>query len=169
MIHIQEPKYPWKGFHMDWISALPPSGDKGYNSFLVIVGRYSKNPIFLPCHKDDTAINTSPLLCTYHPQPDGLAEIMIQTLEDKIRRFCDYGLKFKDPDGFAHDWCTLIPSLELAYKTSVHYSIGQTAAMLEKGWNPRLPADTLRKYLIDIHPTACSFKIMLDKVKHHAK
>ncbi|MBW0588290.1 hypothetical protein O181_128005 [Austropuccinia psidii MF-1] len=41
--------------------------------------------------------------------------------------------------------------------------------MLEKGWNPRLPADTQRKDLIDIHPTACSFKIMLDKVKHHAK
>ncbi|MBW0498521.1 hypothetical protein O181_038236 [Austropuccinia psidii MF-1] len=41
--------------------------------------------------------------------------------------------------------------------------------MLEKGWNPRLPADTLRKDLIEIHPTASSFKIMLDKVKHHAR
>ncbi|MBW0547984.1 hypothetical protein O181_087699 [Austropuccinia psidii MF-1] len=41
--------------------------------------------------------------------------------------------------------------------------------MLEKGWNPRLPTDTLRKDWIDIHPTAFSFKIMLDKVKHHAK
>ncbi|MBW0541358.1 hypothetical protein O181_081073 [Austropuccinia psidii MF-1] len=41
--------------------------------------------------------------------------------------------------------------------------------MLEKGWNPGLPADTLRKYLIDIHLTASSFKIMLDKVKHYAK
>ncbi|MBW0504167.1 hypothetical protein O181_043882 [Austropuccinia psidii MF-1] len=41
--------------------------------------------------------------------------------------------------------------------------------MLEKGWNPRLPADTLRKDLIEIHPTASSFKIMLDKVKNHAK
>ncbi|MBW0546772.1 hypothetical protein O181_086487 [Austropuccinia psidii MF-1] len=41
--------------------------------------------------------------------------------------------------------------------------------MLEKEWNPRLPADTLRKDLFDIHPTASSFKIMLDKVKHHAK
>ncbi|MBW0551291.1 hypothetical protein O181_091006 [Austropuccinia psidii MF-1] len=41
--------------------------------------------------------------------------------------------------------------------------------MLEKGWNPRLPTDTLRKYLIEIHPTASNFNIMLDKVKHHAK
>ncbi|MBW0549208.1 hypothetical protein O181_088923 [Austropuccinia psidii MF-1] len=41
--------------------------------------------------------------------------------------------------------------------------------MLEKGWNPRLPADTLRKDLIDIHPKASSFKIILDKVKQYAK
>ncbi|MBW0583874.1 hypothetical protein O181_123589 [Austropuccinia psidii MF-1] len=41
--------------------------------------------------------------------------------------------------------------------------------MLEKGWNPRLPADTLRKDLIDIHPTASKFKMILDKVKNHAK
>ncbi|MBW0587246.1 hypothetical protein O181_126961 [Austropuccinia psidii MF-1] len=41
--------------------------------------------------------------------------------------------------------------------------------MLEKGWNPRLPANKLRKDLIEIHPTASSLKIMLDKVKYHAK
>ncbi|MBW0538954.1 hypothetical protein O181_078669 [Austropuccinia psidii MF-1] len=35
--------------------------------------------------------------------------------------------------------------------------------MLEKGWNSRLPADTLRKDLIEIHPAASSFKLMLDK------
>ncbi|MBW0556051.1 hypothetical protein O181_095766 [Austropuccinia psidii MF-1] len=106
---------------------------------------------------------------TYHPQTDGLAEIMIQTLEDMIRRVRAYGLEFKDSDGFTHDWCTLIPALELEYKTSVNLSTGQTPAMLEKGWNPRLSADTLRKDLIDIHPTASSFKIILHKVKHHAK
>ncbi|MBW0517565.1 hypothetical protein O181_057280 [Austropuccinia psidii MF-1] len=41
--------------------------------------------------------------------------------------------------------------------------------MLEKGWNPILPEDTLRKDLIEVHPKASSFKIMLGKVKHHAK
>ncbi|MBW0539762.1 hypothetical protein O181_079477 [Austropuccinia psidii MF-1] len=86
-----------------------------------------------------------------------------------IRRFYAYGLEFKDSDGFTHDWCTLIPELELAYKTSVHSSTGQTPAMLEKGWNPRLPEDTLRKGLIDIHPTASIFKINLYKVKHNGK
>ncbi|MBW0488855.1 hypothetical protein O181_028570 [Austropuccinia psidii MF-1] len=41
--------------------------------------------------------------------------------------------------------------------------------MLEKGWIPRLPAHTLRRDFLHIHPTASRFKIMLDKVKHHAK
>ncbi|MBW0552731.1 hypothetical protein O181_092446 [Austropuccinia psidii MF-1] len=40
--------------------------------------------------------------------------------------------------------------------------------MLEKGWNLRLPYDTLKKDLVDIHPTARSFEIMLDKARHHA-
>ncbi|MBW0552634.1 hypothetical protein O181_092349 [Austropuccinia psidii MF-1] len=41
--------------------------------------------------------------------------------------------------------------------------------MFEKGWNPRLPADTLRKDLIEVYPKASRFKTILDKVKHHAK
>ncbi|MBW0507235.1 hypothetical protein O181_046950 [Austropuccinia psidii MF-1] len=94
---------------------------------------------------------------------------MIQNLEDMIRRLCAYGLEFKESDGFTHHWCTLIPSLELAYKTSVHSSTGQTPAMLEKGWNPRLQANTLRKDLIGINPRSFKFKFMFDKVKHHAK
>ncbi|MBW0575275.1 hypothetical protein O181_114990 [Austropuccinia psidii MF-1] len=106
---------------------------------------------------------------TYHPQTDGLVERMIETLEDIIRLFWAYGLEFKGSDGFTHEWCTLIPELELEYKKSVHSSTGQTPAMLEKEWNPRLSADSLRKDLIYIHHTASSFKIMLDKVKHHAK
>ncbi|MBW0539259.1 hypothetical protein O181_078974 [Austropuccinia psidii MF-1] len=89
--------------------------------------------MFLPCHKDDTAMDTAIMIwnniishtgifqniisdrdpnftselwknlhnlfgtklsfsTAYHPQTDGLAERMIQTLEDMIRRFCAYGL-----------------------------------------------------------------------------
>ncbi|MBW0518895.1 hypothetical protein O181_058610 [Austropuccinia psidii MF-1] len=39
--------------------------------------------------------------------------------------------------------------------------------MLEKGWNTRLPYDTLKKDFVDIHPTSSSFKLMLDKARHH--
>ncbi|MBW0564908.1 hypothetical protein O181_104623 [Austropuccinia psidii MF-1] len=92
---------------------------------------------------------------------------MIQTLEDMVRRFCAYGLEFKDCYGFTHDWCTLLPTLELAYKTSIHSSTNQTPAILEKGWNPKSPQDSLRKGLVEIHPTTSSFKGMLQKSRKH--
>ncbi|MBW0510881.1 hypothetical protein O181_050596 [Austropuccinia psidii MF-1] len=130
---------------MDWVTALPPGGDRSYNACLVLVDKDSKTPMLLPCHKDDTAMETAIMiwnkvishtglfqniisegdpkftseLCTnlhnlfgtelsfstaYHPQTDGLAERIIQNFEDMIRRFCAYGMKFKDSDGFTHDW-----------------------------------------------------------------
>ncbi|MBW0533060.1 hypothetical protein O181_072775 [Austropuccinia psidii MF-1] len=183
MIKIQEPRRPWEIVNMDWVTGLPPGGDRSYYAFLVIVDRFSKTPIFLPCHKDDTAMDTDLLiwnrvvswtgiftniisdrdpkltsalwtnlhqlfgtkLCfstAYHPHPDGLAERIIQTLEKMVRRICAYGLKFKDCYVFTHYWCTLLPALELAYKTSIHDSTNQTPAILEKGWNPKLPQDS---------------------------
>ncbi|MBW0579010.1 hypothetical protein O181_118725 [Austropuccinia psidii MF-1] len=142
---------------MDWVTALPPGGDRSYNACLVLVDRYSKTPIFLPFHKYDTAMDTAIMIwnkvishtglfqniisdrdpkltsalwknlhnlfgtklsfsTAYHPQTDGLAKRMIQTLEDMIRRFCAYGLELKDSDGFTHECCTLIPAMKLALK-----------------------------------------------------
>ncbi|MBW0560828.1 hypothetical protein O181_100543 [Austropuccinia psidii MF-1] len=49
MIKIQEPKSPWEIFPMDWVAALPPEGDRSYNASQVLVDRYSKTPMFLPC------------------------------------------------------------------------------------------------------------------------
>ncbi|MBW0521397.1 hypothetical protein O181_061112 [Austropuccinia psidii MF-1] len=118
---------------MYWVTEFSPSGYRSYNACLVIVERYSKTPIILPCHKDDTAMDTAFLLwnrviynavlfkniiserdpkfisevltnlhrffgtnlsfsTAYHPQTDGLAERMIQNLEEMIGRFCYYGL-----------------------------------------------------------------------------
>ncbi|MBW0527447.1 hypothetical protein O181_067162 [Austropuccinia psidii MF-1] len=66
----------------------------------------------------------------YHPQSDGLAERMIQTLEKIVRGFHEYGLELKHYDGLTHDWFTLLPALELAYQTSIHASTNQTPAIL---------------------------------------
>ncbi|MBW0591304.1 hypothetical protein O181_131019 [Austropuccinia psidii MF-1] len=79
---------------------------------------------------------------------------MIQTLEDMVKRFCAYGFEFEDCDGFNHDWCNILPAMELEYKTTIHASTYQTPAILEKRWNPKLPQDSLRKDLVEIHPTS---------------
>ncbi|MBW0500839.1 hypothetical protein O181_040554 [Austropuccinia psidii MF-1] len=171
---------------MDWVTGLPPGGDRSYNACLVIVDRFSKNLIFLPFHKDDKAMVTAlpiwniivswtgiftniisdrdlkltselwtnlhqffgtklSFSTAYHPQTDGLSERMIQTSKDMVGGF----------------------SLELAYKTSIHTSTNKTPAILEKGWNPKLPHDSLRNYFLGIHPTASSFKGILDKPRKH--
>ncbi|MBW0557855.1 hypothetical protein O181_097570 [Austropuccinia psidii MF-1] len=114
MIKIQEHRRPWEIFHMDWVTGLPPGGDRSYDACLVIVYRFSKTKIIFQCHKYDTALYTSLLIwnrvvswtgiliniisdkdpeftsaswrnlhpkltfsTAYHPQSDGLAEIMI--------------------------------------------------------------------------------------------
>ncbi|MBW0528795.1 hypothetical protein O181_068510 [Austropuccinia psidii MF-1] len=178
IIKIQEPSKPWEIVNMYWVTCLPPGGDRSDNAFLVIVDRFGKTQIFLPCHKNDTAISmdtSSPTVwdkisfsTAYHPQTDGLAERMIQTLKDMVRRIWAYGLQFKDSDGLNYDWCTFFPELDLEYKTSIHTSTKQTPAILEKGWNPILLQDSLRKDLVEMHPTAASFKGMPDKARSHA-
>ncbi|MBW0527081.1 hypothetical protein O181_066796 [Austropuccinia psidii MF-1] len=60
-------------------------------------------------------------------------------------------------------------ALELAYKNSIHASTDETPAMLEKGWNPKLPVDTLKKDFVDIHPIASIFKLLIDKLRHNEK
>ncbi|MBW0581093.1 hypothetical protein O181_120808 [Austropuccinia psidii MF-1] len=54
----------------------------------------------------------------YHPQTDGLAERMIQTMEVILRSFCAYGMEYKEHEGYTHDWVTLLPAIQLAYNTS---------------------------------------------------
>ncbi|MBW0494011.1 hypothetical protein O181_033726 [Austropuccinia psidii MF-1] len=133
--------------------------------------------MFFPCHKDDTDMDVALLLLNrvvsligiftniisdrdtkstsalwkylhqlfgaklsfstaYHPQVDGLAQRMIQALEEM--------------------------------KTSIHSSNNQVPAILEKGFNTKLPQDCLRKEFVEIHPTVSSFKGMLDKSRKNA-
>ncbi|MBW0533090.1 hypothetical protein O181_072805 [Austropuccinia psidii MF-1] len=84
MIHIQEPSTPWEVVHMDWVTALPPGGDKSYNACRVIVDRYSKNPIFLPCHKDDTAMDTAILIWNRVISHTGLFKNIISDRDPKF-------------------------------------------------------------------------------------
>ncbi|MBW0556943.1 hypothetical protein O181_096658 [Austropuccinia psidii MF-1] len=92
---------------------------------------------------------------------------MIQTLEDMVRGNCAYGVETQDCDVFTHDEYTLLPALELPYKAFNHGSTNCTPAILEKGWNPRLPQDSLRKNSAEISPTAASFKVILENSRSH--
>ncbi|MBW0510048.1 hypothetical protein O181_049763 [Austropuccinia psidii MF-1] len=96
----------------------------------------------------------------YHPQIDGLAERMIQTMEDIRRRFCAYGMEYKDHERYTHEWVTLLPEFQLVYNTSQHSTTGKSPSLVEKGWNPLLPMNHLKKNLLTINPTAKDFHDM---------
>ncbi|MBW0508066.1 hypothetical protein O181_047781 [Austropuccinia psidii MF-1] len=59
MIHMQEPSTQWEVVHMDYVTGSPPCGGKCYNEFLLTVDRYSKTPILLTCHNNDTSMDTA--------------------------------------------------------------------------------------------------------------
>ncbi|MBW0534781.1 hypothetical protein O181_074496 [Austropuccinia psidii MF-1] len=96
----------------------------------------------------------------YHPQTDGLAERMIQTMEDILRRLCAYDMEYKDHEGYTHYWVTLLPAVKLAFNTSQYSTTGKSPSLVEKGWNPLLPVDHLKKNILTIHPTAKYFHDM---------
>ncbi|MBW0489789.1 hypothetical protein O181_029504 [Austropuccinia psidii MF-1] len=178
---------------MDWVTGPVPRGKKNLNSCLIIVDRCRKSVRFLPCHKEDRAMDTALLIwnniistcgvpkiiisdrdpkftsefwtnlygmlgtkialyTAYHPQTDGLAERMMQTMEEILRRFCAYGMEYKDHKGYTHDWVTLLQAVQLAYNTSQHSTTQKTPSLVEKGWNPIFTVDHLRKNLLTIHP-----------------
>ncbi|MBW0461172.1 hypothetical protein O181_000887 [Austropuccinia psidii MF-1] len=79
-------------------------------------------------------LGTKVSICTdYHAQTDGLDARMFQTMEDILRRFCAYGMEYKDHEGYTHDWVTLLPAVQQDYNTSQHCTTGKTPALVEIG------------------------------------
>ncbi|MBW0510465.1 hypothetical protein O181_050180 [Austropuccinia psidii MF-1] len=160
--HIEEPKHPWETINIDWVTGLVPGGKENFNACLVIVDS-DRDPKFT----SEFWTNLYDMLGTkiafptaYHPQTGGLAERMIQKMEDIIRRFCEYVREYKDHEVYTHDWVKLLPEFQLAYNTSQHCTTGKSPSLVEKGWNPSLPVDHLKKNLLKIHPTAKDFHEM---------
>ncbi|MBW0498230.1 hypothetical protein O181_037945 [Austropuccinia psidii MF-1] len=57
--HIEQPKHPWETINRDWVTGLVRGGKDNFNSCLIIVDSYSRIVRFLPCQKEDTAIDTA--------------------------------------------------------------------------------------------------------------
>ncbi|MBW0509327.1 hypothetical protein O181_049042 [Austropuccinia psidii MF-1] len=47
---------------MDWVTGLVPGGTENYNACFIKVDRFRESMGCLPCHKEDTAMDTSILL-----------------------------------------------------------------------------------------------------------
>ncbi|MBW0587321.1 hypothetical protein O181_127036 [Austropuccinia psidii MF-1] len=176
MIKIQEPNRPWEIVHVNWVTCLQPGGDRSYNACLVIVDRFSDTPIFLQCHKDDTALDTALLIWNRVVSWTGIFPNIISDRDPKfssalwtnLHQLFGTKLSFSTAYPPQTDGLAERMSQTLEDMTSIHDSTNQTPAILERGWNAKLPQDSLRKELVEIHPTAASFKGILEKARKHA-
>ncbi|MBW0483472.1 hypothetical protein O181_023187 [Austropuccinia psidii MF-1] len=169
--HIEEPKHPCKS-----VRCLPyHKEDTEMDTALLFWNNIISTcgiPKPIICHRDTKLksefwANLYDMLGTklafptaYHPQKDGLAKRMIQTMEDILRRFCAYGMEYKDHEGYTHYWVTLLPEVQLAYNRSQNSTTGKSPSLVEKGWRPLLPVDHLKKNLLTIYPTSKDFHEM---------
>ncbi|MBW0561585.1 hypothetical protein O181_101300 [Austropuccinia psidii MF-1] len=84
IIQMQEPKSTWEIVHMDWVTALPPGGDRSFNACLVLIDRYRKPPMFLSCHIDDTAMDTAIMIWNKVISHTGLFQNIISDRDPKF-------------------------------------------------------------------------------------
>ncbi|MBW0561832.1 hypothetical protein O181_101547 [Austropuccinia psidii MF-1] len=69
---------------MDCITALPPERDRIFNACLVLTDSYSKTPIVLPFHKDDTSMNTAIMIWNRFISQTGLFQNIISDRDPKF-------------------------------------------------------------------------------------
>ena len=68
----------------------------------------------------------------YHPEADGQAERVNQTLEQYLHHYVSYQ---------QDNWSTLLPLTEFAYNNAAHESTGLSPFYIEYGWHPRMAPD----------------------------
>ncbi|MBW0477267.1 hypothetical protein O181_016982 [Austropuccinia psidii MF-1] len=70
--------------HVDWVTSLPPGGDRSLNTCLVLAHRYKTILMFLPCHRDDTAMDTAIIIWNRLISIPGLLQ---KVISDRDPRF----------------------------------------------------------------------------------
>ncbi|MBW0583476.1 hypothetical protein O181_123191 [Austropuccinia psidii MF-1] len=69
---------------MSWVTGLVPGGKEKFNAFLIIVDRFRKSLRCLPCHKEDTAMDTALLFWNKIISTCGVPKIIISDRDPKF-------------------------------------------------------------------------------------
>ncbi|MBW0460639.1 hypothetical protein O181_000354 [Austropuccinia psidii MF-1] len=69
---------------MDWVTGLGPGGKEKFNACLIIVDRFRKRVRCLPCHKEETEMDTPFLFCNNIISNCGIPRIIISDREPKF-------------------------------------------------------------------------------------
>ncbi|MBW0486451.1 hypothetical protein O181_026166 [Austropuccinia psidii MF-1] len=82
--YTEEFKHPWETINIDWVTGLVPGGKENLNACLVIADRYSKSVRCLPCHKEETGMDTALLFWNNIIATCGVPKIIISDRNPKF-------------------------------------------------------------------------------------
>ncbi|MBW0500176.1 hypothetical protein O181_039891 [Austropuccinia psidii MF-1] len=92
---------------MDWVTGLVPGGKENFNACFIIVDKFIKSVRCLPCHKEDTAMDTALLFWNNIISTCGVPKIILSD---------------RDPRCTSEFWTNLYDMLgtKLAFSTAYH-------------------------------------------------
>ncbi|SJL01337.1 uncharacterized protein ARMOST_04657 [Armillaria ostoyae] len=146
------PSEPWTHITVNMITGLPDSN--GYDALLIVIDRFSKAIIPVPCNKDLSVEGWARILrdhvyfvskfmtelywmldikqnasTTFHPQTDGQTERVNQEIEKYLQIFVNFQ---------QDDWADWLLLTEFAHNNWVHSATGKSPFMILYGRNPRV-------------------------------
>ncbi|MBW0464933.1 hypothetical protein O181_004648 [Austropuccinia psidii MF-1] len=139
--HIEEPKHPWETINMEWVTGLVPGGKEIYNACLIIVNRFRKSMRCLPCHKEDTAMDTALSFLNNIISTCGVPKIIISDSDPKFTSefwtnvYDILGTKLAFPTAYHPQTDGLAERMIQKMKTSLEDSVPMA-------WNTRTMKDT---------------------------
>ena len=68
---LEAPTEPWQHISLDFLTGLPHSGPERYDAILVVIDRFTKSVVAIPCHKTVDAEQTAWLLINHIYQYHG--------------------------------------------------------------------------------------------------
>jgi transposase InsO family protein len=129
LMKIESPTRPWDIINMDFITELPPAGDRNYNACLVIIDRFSRRAYFIPTMDTSDAKDFALLFWHNCWRNTGWPRIIVSD---------------RDPKFTSDFWRSLssLAGVQLSMSTAYH---PQTDGMVER-LNQTLE-DMLRRYV----------------------
>ncbi|MBW0490296.1 hypothetical protein O181_030011 [Austropuccinia psidii MF-1] len=116
----EELKHPRETINKDWVTGLVPGGKENFNACLIIVDRFSESVRCLPCHKEDTDMDTSFVFWNNIIFTCGVPKIIMRDRDPK----------------FTLEFCTNLHDMlgtKLAFSTAYHpQTDGLASRMIQK-------------------------------------